>query len=120
MSGRREISLLPWMRVLFALLLAVCISGAPRAIAAGIVGDEPPCCPDGDPDVDQGHDGDDDDCSPLCATGACAKVMPSVPTPQALLVTGFDEQLVPDAVDERPAEPVPDGHGADVFHPPRR
>lgn len=104
------------LRVALAVALAVVLSGVPRAWASAVLGSEPPCadCPDDD-------DGDEEGagvCPPLCSTGACAKVFPTVPS--ALFSEG-ERALAPTLRGgaQDVGEAAPDGVGALVFHPPR-
>lgn len=97
-------------------VLAVLLSGAPRGLAVIITGDVEHCS------VPCGAADRDDDCSPVCTTGPCAKL--SVAAPGISVVALQPLELVDAGVEQ--AEPVsadvrspPAGIASSIFHPPR-
>lgn len=106
------------LRVLVIVLVTL-LSGAPRALASAVVGGEPPCATpcDGD-ERDESHDDESDVCPPLCSTGPCAKVFPSLPT-TAFVELELTLAASSDFSPMNTTADVPDGVSESVFHPPR-
>lgn len=102
-------------------VLAVLLSGAPRALASVLEGGEPRCatpCAGEKPDSDHEKDKADDVCSPICSTGPCAKVFSSIASAMFMeleVAIEGDRELV--LLSRSSA--TPDGVSGSVFHPPR-
>lgn len=102
--------------------MVVLVSGAPRAVASVAIGGEAPCPTDCDgPGASKGHedDADEDVCPPLCTSGPCAKVFPTVASAsfvEMILTSAGERELAPLGG----PEDVEDGVSGSVFHPPRR
>lgn len=106
---------------LLIVALVTLLSGAPRAMASIAVGSEPRCatpCDGDEREDDADHDADDSVCPPLCSTGPCAKVFPSVPT-SAFVVLELTLASGAELGITNATEDVPDGVSESVFHPPR-
>lgn len=99
-----------------AVVLAVLLSGVPRGAALIVNGDKEHCftpCTSGD---------DDGDCSPVCTTGQCAKVLAATPAATALVAFEFrGSEIIPTqelAPVEQPGSAAV-GVVSGIFHPPR-
>lgn len=103
---------------LFVVALATLLSGAPRALASIAVGNEPACAIPCDGEARDADRAGDDACTPLCSTGPCAKVFPSLVSTQFVVIEAIVAHAEPSLL-RRESDDVPDGVAASVFHPPR-
>lgn len=110
----------PHVLRIFVLALVLLVSGAPRALASVVVQGEPACTtPCNGGQGSSSHDEKNADvCTPLCSTGPCAKVFPTVPSAVFLEVELHLAPAMLLAV-HGAAGNVAEGVSDDVFHPPR-
>lgn len=103
---------------LFVVVLVTLLSGAPRALASIAVGSEP-ACPTPCDGEERDESGDDEDvCPPLCSTGPCAKVFPTLASTKFVVLEAIVAHDEPSLLHHE-SDDVPDGVAASVFHPPR-
>lgn len=99
--------------IVLALFLAALSSGAPELIALALGDEHTPCATPCD------LSGKDGDCSPVCHSGACARLAPAFVPIIAVVCLGPAVSLlssgVPASASVSPSSGVVDG----VFHPPR-
>jgi len=102
-----------WFAIVVAAFVALVASGLPEIVVQLVTGEAVACATDCDGSDGQKH------CPPNCSHGLCAKTVPSVPGPVAVV-----QITVPLALArELSSPPVDPCHSRDtnneVFHPPR-
>lgn len=99
--------------IALAVFLAILSSGAPELVERAVGDEHTPCATPCD------SSGKDGDCSPVCHSGACARLAPAFVPVVAILALVPAVSLLPTGVPASALVPPSSGVVDGVFHPPR-